>query len=328
MKLFVRAPMSEKRLEELRGVFQEVVYDPWNTTGERYYEDKMLEALLDVQPDVLITELDRITEKVLTGYPHLKAIGDCRAAPANIEIDACTKHNIPVLCTPARNAQAVAEMLVGLLLMHMRNIAPSIQWVKDGKWIEGTTPYYEWMGNELQGKSVGFVGFGAVGRAAAKLLEAFGCEIYYYDPYVTMEQYHKQELSELFQTCDIVSIHLPVLDATKRIIDATLLQSMKEGAIFVNTARSAVVDMQALTQIASTSKLKGIILDVLESEPPTKEELEILTYPNVLLTPHICGATYEVTNHQSDIITERLIKWLRKEDLSNIVFNRAVLQEN
>lgn len=133
MKVYVRAPYPEKRLAELKELFEEVVYEPWTETGERYYEDEMLENLKRVEPDALITELDRVTEKVLNGYGKLRFIGDCRAAPANIDTDACTAHGVPVLCTPGRNNQAVAELVVGLIIMQLRNAIPAIQWAKDGK---------------------------------------------------------------------------------------------------------------------------------------------------------------------------------------------------
>lgn len=327
MKVYVRAPMSEIRLQELKELFDEVVYDPWNKTGERFYEKEMLEALNNVQPDILITELDRITEEVLFGYDGLKAIGDCRANPANIDVAACSAHGIPVLCTPARNATAVAEMLVGMLITYMRNILPAAAWIKDGQWKEGTTPYYTWMGNELHGKHVGFVGFGAVGKAAAHLLDAFGCKISFYDPYVKAGPYNKCELKALFAECDIISIHLPVLPSTEKLISRELLYTMKESAIFVNTARSAVVDMEALKDMAKENRIKGILLDVLESEPPLPQDLEIIDNDCVLLIPHICGATYEVTNHQSDIITERLKAWLKQEQLESVVYNYRSLKE-
>ena len=100
MKAYVRAPYSEDCLQELRQMFDEVVYEPWTATGERYYEDEMLENLRRVQPDVLITELDRVTEKVLSGYDGLRVIGDCRGTPANLDVEACTRHGVPILCTP------------------------------------------------------------------------------------------------------------------------------------------------------------------------------------------------------------------------------------
>lgn len=329
MKLLIRAPMSDDKLQELKNHFDEVVYSPWTNTGERYYEDEMLKVLCEVRPDILITELDKITEKVLSGYPQLQVIGDCRAMPANIDIEACNRHKIPVLCTPGRNAQAVAEMLVGLLLTYMRRIIPSVQWVKDGEWKEGTTPYYTWMGNELYGKDIGFVGFGAVGKASAKLLEAFGCNISFYDPYVdyVKDTYKKKTLEEIFEQSDIVTVHLPVTEATLNIIDKNLLEKMKKNAIFINTARSAVINQKDLMETIKNHSVAGVIADVLENEPPTQEELEMIAYDWVLLTPHICGATYEVTNHQSDIIVERLLKWKNKENLEAILFNKKILEE-
>ena len=296
MKVYVRAPYPENRLAELKELFDEVLYEPWNDTGERYYEDEMLEHLLKEQPDVLITELDRVTEKVLNGYKGLKLIGDCRATPANLDTAACTKAGVPVLCTPGRNNQAVAELVVALIIMHMRHGLESIQWIKDGKWVAGTTPYFTWMGHELQGKRVGLVGFGAVSQAAAKILDGFDCDVCYY-----------------------------VSDSTRGIVTEELLRSMKKDALFVNAGRSALVDTQALIRVLNDRAIAGAVLDVLDNEPPTAEDLEIMNCPNVILTPHICGATYEVTNHQADILNARIRQWLAGENLEKIVYNHDVL---
>ena len=327
MKVYVRAPYPENRLAELREMFDEVLYEPWTETGERYYEDEMLENLLKVQPDVLITELDRVTEKVLAGYKGLKVIGDCRATPANLDIAACTKAGVPVLCTPGRNNQAVAEMVVALIIMHMRHGLESIQWIKDGGWVQGTTPYFLWMGHELQGKKVGLVGFGAVAQAAAKILDAFDCEVCYYDykgrPF---GHYTPMSVEEIFKTCDIVSLHLPVSDSTRGLVTEELLRSMKPDALFVNAGRSALVDTRALIRVLNDKAIAGAVIDVLDNEPPTPEDLEIMNCPNTILTPHICGASYEVTNHQADILNARLKKWLAGEDLAKIVYNRDVLK--
>ena len=325
MKVYVRAPYPENRLAELKELFDEVLYEPWNDTGERYYEDEMLEHLLKEQPDVLITELDRVTEKVLNGYKGLKLIGDCRATPANLDTAACTKAGVPVLCTPGRNNQAVAELVVALIIMHMRHGLESIQWIKDGKWVAGTTPYFTWMGHELQGKRVGLVGFGAVSQAAAKILDGFDCDVCYYD-YKGRAYGHYTPLSleELFATCDVVSLHLPVSDSTRGIVTEELLRSMKPDALFVNAGRSALVDTQALIRVLNDRAIAGAVLDVLDNEPPTAEDLEIMNCPNVILTPHICGATYEVTNHQADILNARIRQWLKGENLEKIVYNRDV----
>lgn len=327
MKVYVRAPYPENRLAELREMFDEVLYEPWTETGERYYEDEMLEHLLKVQPDVLITELDRVTEKVLAGYKGLKVIGDCRATPANLDTAACTKAGVPVLCTPGRNNQAVAEMVVALIIMHLRHGLESIQWIKDGGWVQGTTPYFLWMGHELQGKKVGLVGFGAVAQAAAKIFDGFDCEVCYYD-YKGRQfgHYTPMSVEEIFRTCDIVSLHLPVSDSTRGLVTEELLRSMKPDALFVNAGRSALVDTKALISVLNDKAIAGAVIDVLDNEPPTPEDLEIMNCPNTILTPHICGASYEVTNHQADILNARLKKWLAGEDLAKIVYNRDVLK--
>ena len=326
MKVYVRAPYPENRLSELRELFDEVVYEPWNDTGERYYEDEMLEHLLKEKPDVLITELDRVTQKVLTGYNGLKMIGDCRATPANLDTAACTEAGVPVLCTPGRNNQAVAEMVVALVIMHMRRGLDAIQWIKDGKWVEGTTPYFTWMGHELQYKRVGLVGFGAVAQAAAKILDGFECDVCYYD-YKGRQYGHYTSLSleELFATCDVVSLHLPVSASTTGIVTEKLLRSMKKDALFVNAGRSALVDTPALIRVLNDRAIAGAVIDVLDNEPPTAEDLKIMDCPNVILTPHIAGATYEVTNHQADILNVRIRQWLAGENLEKIVYNRDVL---
>ncbi len=192
----------------------------------------------------------------------------------------------------------------------------------------GTTPYYLWMGNELQGKKVGLVGFGAISHAVAKILDGFECDISFYDPFVDGDQghYHKVSLEELFSESDIVSLHLPVLESTKGLVTEALLRSMKPTALFVNAARSPIVDCKALEAVLQEQAIGGAIIDVLETEPPTEADLSIGRCPNVLLTPHICGATFEVTDHQSRILNDRIKLWLAGKDLEKAVYNRDVLK--
>lgn len=325
MKVLVRAPFSEKGLEGLRTMYDEVVYDPWNKTGEWFEDEKTSELLQKEKPDIFITELDRVRERTLSSCGGLKLLGVCRANPANVDVNGCTEQGIPIICTPARNAQAVAECAVGMTICYMRHIAESADWEKNGNWGkgEGPGPYSLFKGNELHGKKIGFVGFGAVGRAAAVLFQAFGTEIVFYDPFVDRaEGAEKVSLEELFSTCDIVSIHLPVNDSTRKMIGAEQIALMKPTAVFLNTARSAVVDMDALYVAVRDKKIGGAVMDVMDQEPPEEEEIEKWRLNNVLLTPHICGASYEVSDHHSDIMVERLKKWEKQEDIDRIVFNR------
>ncbi len=330
MKAYVRAPYSESCLDELRTMFDEVVYEPWTETGERYYEDEMLENLLVQKPDVLITELDRVTEKVLAGYDGLKAIGDCRGTPANIDVAACTAHGIPVICTPGRNNQAVAEMVVAGILAFERKLIPAVEWARDGKWVAGTTPYYEWMGHELMNKKVGIIGYGRIGRIVAKILAAFDCDISFYDPFVKGDQdgFKNVSLEELFKESDIITIHVPVLDSTKGIVTKELLRSMKPTALFVNAARSVMVDYDALYEVLKNKEIAGCVMDVLDNEPPANEnDTRFIELDNTIVMPHICGASYEVTDHQSDILNAGLKAWMNKsDDLGRYVFNKELVK--
>lgn len=329
MKAYVRAPYSEACLEELKTLFDEVVYDPWSATGVTFGEDELLAHLLAEAPDVLITELDKVTEKVLEGYGGLKAIGDCRAMPANVDIPACTEHGIPVICTPARNKYAVAELVVSMIVAYERHLIPGVKYLAEGKWIEKTEPYYMFMGHEIRGKKVGIVGYGAVGRVVAGILAAYGCDISFYDPFVDgdCDGFRNVSLEEIFRESDIVTIHAKVTEGTKGLITRELLGMMKPDALFVNAARSVIVDCDALYDMLKEKKIAGAVLDVLDHEPPAGEgDTRFIGMDNVLITPHICGATYEVTDHQSEILNAGIKAWLAGEDLERIVFNKEVLK--
>lgn len=136
----------------------------------------------------------------------------------------------------------------------------------------------------------------------------------------------KKDLEAIFTESDIVSIHLPVLDSTKGMIGEKLIDSMKKDAVFVNTARSAVIDSKALLKALEEKRIRGAVLDVLDHEPPTEEDLRFAQLENVLVTPHICGASYEVANHQSHIISDRILQWIQKKDPEKVLFNPQILQ--
>ncbi|RVU54212.1 NAD(P)-dependent oxidoreductase [Anaerosphaera multitolerans] len=327
MKLLVRAPMVERDLNRLKGVFSEIIYNPWTITGERYYEDEMIELLTREKPDGLIIELDEITEKVIRNYKGLKFIGDCRATPENIDVKSCSAYGIPLLTTPGRNAQAVAELWLSTVIMFLRNVLASMKWMEEENWIDGTTPYYLFRGNELYEKHVGFIGMGAVPRAIFKLLKPFNCKVSYYDPYLKneIEGAEKVSLEEIFKNCEIVSVHLPSNENTREMIDEKLLNLMKEDAIFINSSRSNVVDNKKLYRVLDERKIRGAIIDVFDVEPPIGGKTIFDNLDNVILTPHIYGATFEVVNHQSKIITDKILKFIDGENLEEIIFNSDIL---
>ncbi|MEG2015969.1 MAG: 2-hydroxyacid dehydrogenase [Oscillospiraceae bacterium] len=309
MRILVTSEYSKKGLDKLKEWFGEIEYIPWTEKGKALSKAELMEILSKFSPDGIITELDNISAEVIDKNENLKFIGDCRGTPSNIDLNAAKNRNIPVFYTPGRNAQAVSELLVGMLIAFYRNLIDAAKWTKGGNWIDPPPKsYYMYQGNELYGKTVGFVGFGAIGQITAKMLRGFGCEILYYDPFVTIDDKNIKSVTidEIFKHSDIVTVHLPVLDTTKGMVSKELISKMKSSAIIVNTARMAVMDSEALYEALKNKNIRGAIIDVFNHEPPDANDFRIIELENVLATPHICGATFEVVDHQSDIINNQI----------------------
>lgn len=327
MNILVTAPYNQDCLNELKGIFGNVIYRSWKMNGRGFNDEELISMINKNNIDGLITEVDNVNENVIN-KTNLKFIGVCRANPVNVHVKAATKKNIPVFNTPARNAQAVAELFIGNVITFMRQTIPSNTWLKKRNWSgEALSAYLEFKGNELAGKTVGFVGFGAVGQTIANIIKHFPCIIHYYDPFVGKvdESYKERSLKELFQSSDIVSIHLPVNDSTKKLINNDLFSLMKKDAIFVNTARSAVVDTDALYNTLSREQIRGAILDVFDEEPPSEKDYKLINLPNVLATPHIAGASVEVQDHHSRIMNQNLSDWIQKEKPKNLFNSKELI---
>lgn len=332
MKILLTAPYeNDKALNELRNLFDEIIYRPWKAHGRAYNPTELQELLEETGADALISEHDEITADVLRAHPHLKFVGICRGTPSNIDLAVATELGIPVFNTPARNAQAVAEMFIANVITLMRNTLPAINWLEGKNWGEGAhTSYLQFKGNELAGKKVGMVGFGAVAQYTARILERFPCEVLYYDPYYedTNPAYRKVELKELFSTCDIVGVHLPVTAETKGMIDDTYLSLLKKEAIFVNTARATVVNREDLLALLENEQIRGAVLDVFYQEPPDEIDYRMIHHKNVLATPHIAGATHEVEDHHAFIMNTNLRAFFHEGDTTiKQLVNKTVLQK-
>jgi len=311
MKILITAPYNEKARDVLALNFGEIIYKPWKPHGRAYNESELIALLNDHAADALITEHDEVTERVIEANTHLQFIGVCRGTPSNVSVETARKKGIPVFYTPGRNAQAVAEMFIANVITLMRNTIEGWHWLRAEKWEEGAhTSYLQFKGNELAGKTIGMVGFGAVGQTIAKLVKPFPCMVQFYDPFLKAfdAEYRKVTLDEIFETSDVVSIHLPVNDETKGMINKGLFRRMKSDAVFVNTARAIVVNREDLLEVLEQKKIRGAILDVFDHEPPDPIDYKIIHLPNVLATPHIAGATFEVEDHHAEIMNAALLK--------------------
>jgi len=293
-KALVLSPMRGPGFDRLQEL-AEVVYDPFIVPVPlRLYNDEQLaERVAAEGATILVCEADRVGPKTLD--QPLLVVGSTRGDPNNVDIAAATERGIPVLNAPGRNADAVAELTVGLLFAAARGIVAADHDVRVGDiYKNGSIPYQRFRGWELNGRTAGIVGYGAIGRALAWRLSGLGMKVISSDPY-SPDATHK--LDDLLAEADVVSMHAPVTPETAGMIGADQLAQMKEGAIYLNAARAALHDTDALTAALQSGHLGGAGLDHFEGERlPADHPLTQL--PNVVLTPHIGGASYDTeANH-------------------------------
>ena len=265
---------------------------------------------------VLITEEDEVTRAVISASPDLAIVIDTRAAPVNIDVEAASEHGVVVINTPGRNADAVGDLTVMMMVMVLRNVWPAMVSVRDGVWVErGLLPsYLANQGFELRDKTVGLVGLGATGLATARRLAGFGARLIAHDPFVGAEvaadvDVELVEFDELLRSADIVSLHVPLSPATTGMIGSRELGLLRPTAFLINSARAGLIDSDALLETLRAERIAGAALDVFTREPlPLGDPL--LELPNVVAIPHLGGATHEVTDHQSRIAWEALRAFL------------------
>nr|MBC7245506.1 hypothetical protein [Chloroflexota bacterium] len=311
MKILITAQFDEEALATLRR-YGEVEYSSYGEQMQVLAGSKLVKALEGV--NVLVTEVDQVRRYIFSKAPSLRVISCCRGAPVNIDIEAATEYGIPVLITPGRNADAVADLTLLFmlaLLRHFLSVASILREPGDGM-EKLARVFTQYRGTELWEKTVGLVGLGAVGRAVATRLRAFGARVVAYDPYVAREEALELgvtllSLEELLQCSDIVSLHAPVTEETTGLIGEREFSLMKNGAYFINTARADLTDETALYQALRNGHLGGAALDVFKDEPPSPEH-PLLSLENVIATPHIGGSTAEVVTHQSRIATADLVR--------------------
>lgn len=316
-RILVTASMDERALEELQRL-GEVTYGDWRQTMTVYDGGgKLAAALAGVH--VLITEMDIVDYQAIRDAADLRMILCCRGNAVNVDIQAATAFGIPVVNTPGRNSDAVADLTVAFMVMLARKMPGSADFLKSGNIAAGDMArmgeaYLAYQGNELWRKTVGLVGLGSVGAAVAKRACAFGARVIFYDPAVSdgagaLLSAGKVSMEELLAESDFVSLHAPAIESTRGIMDREAFSRMKPGAFFVNTARAALVDDSALRDALESGRLAGAALDVFSVEPPASDD-PIVSRPNVIATPHLGGNTAETAAHQGAIAAEELAKLL------------------
>jgi D-3-phosphoglycerate dehydrogenase len=322
MKVLILAPFAQPVVEGLKQNL-DVMHENWMDTKRLLSSQEFVQRIQEQDIPILVVEADFVQREVFEKAPKLKFLGVCRADVVHVDVAAATECGVPVVNTPARNAVAVAELTLGLMLALLRKIPAAHNMVSSGKWVDPTDAYFHMRGSELWRKTVGIIGFGAIGQQVAKRLGAFDSTVLAYDPYVGLERIrelgaNKVDLDELMQRSDIITVHCTTTPETVGLISAHRLSLMKPTAFFVNAASAYVVDEDALIQVLKERRIAGAAFDVYKNWP-VKADDPILKLENVVLTPHIGGATDESVLRHSQMMAADIEKFLRGERPKNLV---------
>jgi D-3-phosphoglycerate dehydrogenase len=331
MKAFITARIDKTQVNRLISNGFEVEQGGFGLTGVKLTETELIEKFKNIE--VAVVEFENITDAVLESAKRLKVVACLRNEPgASLDIAAATKRGIPALFAPGRNAVAVAEYTLGLMISIARSIPITHHLLRytdeltavsysdksgerknvTSEWsMDPDAPFQRFQGDELMGKTVGLVGAGFIGQEIAKRVAALGMKLIAFDPYAKADQLAKLSISsvgldELAAQSDFVVMAAKVTPESTGLFGAKQFGLMKSGAYFINTARAALVDYEALFQALNQKKIAGAGLDVYPTEPlPGDSPFRKLT--NVVLSPHLAGATREVVEHHSKMVVDDLL---------------------
>jgi D-3-phosphoglycerate dehydrogenase len=301
-------PSLRSTLESTLG---EVVYSP---VARPLTASELLPLVKEA--DGLIAGLDQIDSSVIEAAATLQVIARYGVGVDRVDVEAATRKGIVVTNTPGANSVAVAELTIALMLALGRRICAANQATRSGEW-----PRYSGIG--LKGKTIGLLGFGAIGREVASRLKAFGCRIVVADPCVGPDctdtyAVHLVPLEELLASSDFISLHASLNASTSRLVDHGFLKKMKKGAFLVNTARGELIDEGALCDALEKGHLAGAALDCFSEEPPAPDH-PLFRFPQVIVTPHTGSHTDEATNAMGWISLKACLAVLRGKRPAHVV---------
>ena len=294
--------MDACAVDSLRADF-DVHYDP-----DLHADAAGIPAVLGRARALIVRNRTRVDARLLAAGPRLVAVGRLGVGLDNIDLDACAKRDVSVHPATGANVVAVAEYVVAAMLVMLRGAYHATDRVLAGEW-----PRTALIGREASGKTLGIVGFGAIGRAVAGRAAALGVDVAAFDPILssgdpawsTLGVRRFDDLGAMLGVCDVVTLHVPLTETTRHLVGAAEIAAMKPDACIVNTARGGVLDETALVDALVCGKLAAAALDVFEDEPlPAHSRLEGI--PNLYLTPHIAGLTEEANARTGELIASRI----------------------
>lgn len=318
-RVLVAADFDAKSLARLEAV-AEVTYAPFRQMKRMLTGKALVDALAG--HDVFVTEIDLVDARSLDALPDLRVVASCRGDAVNVDIPACTAFGIPVLNTPGRNADAVADLAIGFMLMLARKLPRAERFLHAPGIVPGDLgamgkAFATLQGRELWQKTIGLIGLGAVGRQVAARLSGFGCRVIAFDPFIDAEvaalsDVETVSLERLLAESDFVSLHAAVTPETTGLLGAAEFARMKPDACLINTARAALIDEPALIDALRAGRIAGAALDTFSVEPPGSDH-PLMAIESVISTPHIGGNTSDVSAHQGEMVVDDLLKLLTGE---------------
>ncbi len=300
-RIFVTRELPGPALTKLKETHETVV---WPGELPPSYAELCAQA---AQSDALLTLLtDRVDAELIAASPKLRVIANYAVGYDNIDVDAASAAGIPVGNTPDALTEATADLTFALLMAAARRIPEAASFARNGQW--QTWEPAAFLGADVYGATIGIIGLGRIGQAVARRAAGFGMEV------LTTETRDQHNLEHLLRRSDFVSIHLPLTDGTRGLIDADALALMKPTAILINTARGPIVDREALAQALHTGQIAGAALDVTSPEPlPPGDPL--WQAPNLLVVPHIGSATWSARERMTEIAVENVLAGLEGRSL-------------
>jgi D-3-phosphoglycerate dehydrogenase len=278
--------------------------------------------------EVLAVHGAPVTDRVLDASRDLRLVCCARGGPVNVDVAAVAERRLPLVNTPGKNAEAVADMTMAFLVMLARGFPKAQGFLANGGQVRDNFEGAQFLGHDLERHTLGLVGYGQVGQRVAERARAFGLKVLVYDPFAAAHGESIQQvysLAELLAGADFVSLHARVTADNERMINAAELAAMRPGAFLINTAREALVDEDALDAALASGHLGGAALDVFEQRGDGRR-LRFLRHENVVLTPHIGGATHETLLRGAEMIATEIARFAAGDPLQHVVSGAAAAE--
>ena len=272
--------------------------------------------------DAVITRgIGQVNKALYEACPKLQVAARCGVGLDNVDVKEATKRGIKVINAPGSNASTVAEHTISLMLTIQRNLFEALSEVKKGNWASRST----FKSDELSGKTLGILGLGNIGLKVANIASAFGMNVIYWSPTEKNVSYNLVDKKTLFQTADIISLHLPLNEETNGMINKEVFNLMRTGAILINTARGPLVEREALLNALDNGKLTGYAADVPFSPPPTAEDA-LISHPKTFITAHVSSLTATTYKNMCMSTVRNVLAVLRGNTPSQgCIFNASAL---